>query len=408
VSRPGSIDSRGAEASTHHRWITDKRSVVVAGSLAQRPHRGGHASVFLQYLLGFKRLGWDVLFVDVLGRDAAVDGRGRRCAPESSTGARYLRGVAERSGLGADVTLLDDAGRPVLGRSRAEVAERVRRSDLLLNVMGFLDDEQLLEHARLRVFLDIDPGFGQMWKALDLADVFAGHHAFATVGLNVGAPECTIPTCGIDWITTPPPIVLDQWPVAPSNPGGPFTSVCAWRGPFGPIEYGGTRYGLRVHELRRLAALPRRSDERFELALEIHPADGRDRELLQRNGWSLADPVAVAGTPERYREYIQRSKGELMVAKGMYVTSRSGWLSDRTAAYLASGRPVVCQDTGLRERVPEGRGLVLYSSLEEAAEGVAAVAGDYRRHARAARGIAEAVFGSDRVLGTLVERLGIA
>jgi hypothetical protein len=386
-----------------------ERSVVVAGALAQRPHRGGHAAVFLQYLLGFRRLGWDVLFVDVLPRDAAVDARGRRCAPAQSTGARYLRGVAERSGLGADVTLLDGAGGPVLGRSRAQVAERIRRADLLLNVMGYLDDPELRDQARLRVFLDIDPGFGQMWKALELADVFAGHDAFATVGLNVGEPGCEVPACGIEWITTPPPVVLDQWPAAPPpRADAPFTSVCSWRGPFGPVEYGGTRYGLRAHELRRLAGLPERTGERFELALDIDPADGRDRDLLRRGGWSLADPVAAAGTPERYRDYIRASKGELMVAKEMYVASRSGWLSDRSAAYLASGRPVVCQDTGLRGRVPDGAGLVLYASPDEAAEAVAAVARDHPRHARAARAVAEAVFSSDRVLGALVERLGVA
>jgi hypothetical protein len=387
--------------------MPDRKSVVIAGSLAQRSGRGGHACVFLQYLLGFRQLGWEVLFIDVLPRDAAVYGRGRPCRPVDSAGARYLRRVADRVGLGDDVSLLDDTGGRVLGLSRAEVVERIRRSDLLLNVMGYLDDLDLLEQARFRVFLDIDPGFGQMWKALDLADVFAGHDAFATVGLNVGAPGCSIPTCGIEWITTPPPVVFDQWPVASPRANGFFTSVCSWRGPFGPIAYDGTTYGLRAHEFRNLAALPRRCDERFELALEIHTAEKRDLELLRHNGWSLADPLAVARTPDRYRGYIQRSKGELMVAKNMYVASRSGWFSDRSACYLASGRPVLCQDTGLRGILPEGRGLVLFSTLEEAAEGVASIAGDYARHARAARAIAEDVFASEMVLGTLIERLGI-
>src|SRR5919106_4300749 len=119
--------------------VRERKGVVVAGSLAQRPKRGGHACVFLQYLLGFRRLGWDVLFVDVLAGDAAVDDLGRPCEPADSTGARYLREVAERFALVADVSLLDDAGRSVLGCSRAEVVERLRRADLLLNVMGYLD-----------------------------------------------------------------------------------------------------------------------------------------------------------------------------------------------------------------------------------------------------------------------------
>jgi hypothetical protein len=250
------------------------------------------------------------------------------------------------------------------------------------------------------VFLDIDPGFGQMWRELGLADVFAGHDVHVTIGENVGRAECTVPTCGIAWLTTRQPVVLSHWPMQRST-GARFTSVCSWRGAYDPVELGGTRYGLRVHEFRRFAPLPRETEESFELALDIHPAETSDLQLLERTGWRLADPAAVAGDPRSYRTYVQASKAELMVAKNMYVETRSGWFSDRSICYLASGRPVVAQDTGLAGLLPAGDGLVTFTTLGEAREAVGSIGGDYARHARAARAIAEEYFDSDKVLGRL-------
>ena len=177
------------------------RTVVVAGSVAQRPGNGGHAWVLLQYLLGFKRLGWDVLFLDRISTDeGAVEGE--RINP--------LVRVMERFGLDEQFALLCDSTRETIGLSRPRVVDRVRDSTLLLNVMGFLTDEELLGLAPKRVFLDIDPGFPQMWHALGLHDAFSGHDAFVTIGTNIGQPECVIPTCGHTWITTPQPVVLEH------------------------------------------------------------------------------------------------------------------------------------------------------------------------------------------------------
>src|SRR5687767_5672966 len=230
-------------------------TVVLAGSLAQRAGHGGHAWVFLQYLLGFRRLGWDVLFLDELPR---------RNGDDAETNARYLVSVMREFGLG-DCFSLSVGGRGEVGMPRREVLERVRRSALLINVMGFLSDAEVLAAAPRRVLLDIDPGFGQMWRELGLADVFQGHDDFVTIGGNVGRPGCGVPTCGLKWLTTSQPVVLERWPVAPlpRGEGGAFTSVASWRGPFGPIDYRGKTYGLRVHEFRRFVDLPRRTRRRF-------------------------------------------------------------------------------------------------------------------------------------------------
>jgi hypothetical protein len=294
---------------------------------------------------------------------------------------------------------LDD--RRHLGVPRDAALAFVRDAELLLDVMGFCDDEELLGAARRTAFLDTDPGFAQMWQDLGLADVLGRHDEYVTIGERIGARDCTVPTCGRRWITTPQPVALDAWPVAGETRRG-FTTVASWRGAYGPVDHGGRRYGLRVHQFRRFARLPRMAGGRFELALDIHPADAADAELLRDGGWSLVDPHRVAATPGAYRHYLQRSEGEVMVAKGMYVDSRSGWVSERSLCYLASGRPVVAQDTGFSECHPVGEGLLAFTTAEEAVDAVAAIRADPARHRRAARELAEERFGSDRVLSRLL------
>jgi hypothetical protein len=258
------------------------------------------------------------------------------------------------------------------------------------------------------VFVDIDPGFGQMWRDLGLHDAFRGHTDFVTLGRNIGRPDCTIPTCGLNWVTMSQPVVLEHWPAQPPRPEGAFTSIGAWRGLNGPIEYKGKTYGLRVHEFRKFVGLPARCPgTRFEMALGIHPGDAKDIALLRENGWSLVEPKTVAGGPEEYRAYIAGSKAEFMVPKQMYVETNSGLLSDRSVYYLASGRPVLARDTGIRHLYPTGEGLLTFSTLEEAAAGVEAINHDYERHCRAAREIAIEYFDSDKVLTRLLGKLGI-
>jgi hypothetical protein len=386
-------------------------TVVLAGSLAQRWGKGGHAWVFLQYLLGFRRLGWDVFFLDALEPEMCTDRDGRPCGVEVSANLRYLEEVMEGFGLGDRFALLYDGGSRVLGRSRKDVVALVEGAACLVNVMGFLEDEEILAAAPLRVFLDIDPGFGQMWRDLALADVFQGHDAHVTIGENLGQPECLIPDCGIEWITTPQPVVRSHWDAESwglPRMEGSFSSVVSWRGPFAPIEHRGRVYGLRVHEFRDFLPLPRLTGERFELALEIDPADEADRSRLAGSGWTLLDPRVTAGDPWKYRDFIHRSAAEFLVAKNLYVDTRSGWISDRSLCYLASGRPVLAQDTGLSDRYPVGEGLLLFRDLDEAKAGVERIRRDYPLHARAARDLAAEYFDSDRVLGHLLARLGVA
>lgn len=382
-----------------------KETIIIAGALAQKPGHGGHSWVFLQYLLGFQRLGWDVLFLDRLDSQMCVDSSGNSCELVESYNLRYFLEVMERYGLQDSFSLICDDHLHI-GWSRSQVLERVRTCPFLINVMGYLDDPEILALASKKVFLDIDPGFGQMWRELGLADLFQGHDYHVTIALNMGRPECSIPTCGIDWIRTPQPVVLDNWFCGDATNGGPITSVVSWRGPFAPITYRKRTYGLRVHEFRKFASLPIASDWPLELALDIHPSEKEDLDLLEANGWRLVNPRETAGDPACYQCYIQSSSDEFMVAKNMYVQSRSGWFSDRSICYLASGKPVVAQDTGLADHFPIGCGLIAFNTLEDSLLALKELKENYPLHSSAARGLAEEYFDSDLVLGRFCAQLG--
>jgi hypothetical protein len=363
--------------------------------LAQRPGYGGHAWALLNYLLGFRELGHEVLFLDRLDADMAPSAAARDGC------VRWLDEVMRGAGMGDSYSLFIEG--QAVGLPRQAAVEWVRGADLLLNVMGFVVDDDVLAASPRNVFLDIDPGFGQIWRELGLHDTFRGHDAFVTVGEGIGAGDCLIPTCGIEWVTTPHPIVLAEWPAVEG--GSRFTSVGSWRGPYEPVEYVGRRFGLRAHELRKLIGLPALVEPELELALDIDPFDREDREALLANGWQLVDPAGVAADPAGYRRYIQGSLAELMVPKEIYVDTCSGWFSERSIAYLASGKPVLAGDTGFSRRYPGGEGLIPFASLDEARAGVEAICAEPGRHARAAREIAVEHFEAKRVLGRLLDEV---
>lgn len=384
------------------------RSLVIAGSVAQKPLQGGHTWVFLQYILGFRRLGWDVLFLDHLEPSMCFDEAGQKCALDDSLNVRRFLEVMERFGLRENFSLITDHGARHIGRARTDVLDFTASAAGLINIMGFLDDAEILARARRRIFLDIDPGFPQMWRELGLGDVFRGHDDFVTIGENIGRENCTIPTCGFDWKTTPQPVVLEEWTPHRERASEWFTAIATWRGAYGPIEFGGKTYGLRVHEFRKFMPLPLLSSQNFQLALSIHDDEILDVERLHQNHWLLVDPKLTVSGPWAYRAFVQWSKAELMVAKNMYVQTDSGWFSDRSICYLACARPVLAQETGFSGRLPVGAGLIAFRTLEEAVAGSEEIAGNYEKHSRAAREIAEEYFASDKVLTRLADVLALA
>jgi len=376
--------------------VVSAPAVMVSGMLAGIPHQGGATWAVLQYVLGLRRLGCEVVFVEPVAAAGAL---------AEIPAAAYFEHVCEQFRLEGSAALIDPGSNASLGLSRDELRDAADRTDLLLNLSGVLADEDLLDRIPARAFVDLDPGFTQLWAEAEGIDLgFARHNRFVTIGQAIGSPECPVPTCGRDWITTPQPVVLEQWPFAAAVETDALTSVGHWRA-YGSIEHEGVHYGQRAHSLRELFELPTRSDASFLLALGIHPAETDDLEALHGNGWRLADPGEVAGTPARYRDFVAGSWAELGVAKSGYVAARCGWFSDRSACYLASGRPVVAQHTGFASFVPTGDGLLAFRTADEAVEAVEDLRADYDHHRHAARTIARDVFDSDRVLTRLLECL---
>jgi hypothetical protein len=375
--------------------MVERLRILISGMVAGDPHQGGATWAVLQYVAGLRELGHEVMLVEPVPASALVRG---------GAVVAYFESLPLLDGRAA---LLAEGGEETAGVAYAHLLEFARGADLLLNVSGMLGDERLLEAVPVRAFLDLDPGFNQVWQTTGTEMGFDRHTHCVSVGVRIGAEDCPIPTLGRTWIPTLPPVALAHWPAATEAPTrDAFTSVGHWRS-YGSVEHEGVHYGQRAHSLRELVELPRRSQARFELALGIHPDEVDDLRAMRANGWGLLDPAEVAATPAAYGDFVRGSKAELSIAKSGYVASRSGWFSDRSAAYLASGRPVVAQDTGFGDSLPAGEGLLAFASTAEAAAAVGEVESDISRHGRAARELAEQHLDARRVLPRLLERLAV-
>ena len=379
-------------------------TIVVAGMIAGDPYQGGATWAVLQYLLGLREAGHDVYFIEPVNASKL-----QPCGASlsESTNADYFRAVTRQFGFETRAALLLAGTTRTVGLSYDTLRAAAAASDCLINISGMLADPALTEPIPVRVYLDLDPGFNQLWSAAEGIDVgFDGHTHFVTIGPALGDAGCDIPTCGRAWIATNQPVVLSEWPRAERLTHDAFSTVANWRG-YGSITYNNVFYGQKAHAWRPLVSLPGKTREPIMVALAIHPEEQRDLALLAAHGWTLVDPAQVTATPERYRAFVQGSKGEIGVAKSGYVASRCGWFSDRSACYLASGRPVVAQETGFSRFLPTGDGLFAFETADDACAAIGAIVGDYERHSRAARAIAEEYFDASRVLPQLLARVGV-
>lgn len=380
--------------------------LLISGALANKCGSGGAAWTRLNWALGFSQLGFDVCFVEQIDSGACIDAQGRAARFEESENLRYFEEVLQKAGLGGRCALVCDGGNQIAGLSLSELTDIARDAVFLVNITGNLRLENVKGRVRRKVYVDLDPGFTQFWRVKGrLDETFDDHDYYFTIGENIGRPCCPIPTGGIHWRPTRQPVVLDRWPCARSGDPARFTTVGAWRGPYGPVEEGEQRYGLKVHEFRKVLELPQKVEATFELALDIDDSDRHDRAALESHGWTLVDPRREVPDPWSFRRYVQQSGAEFSVAKEIYVATNSGWFSDRSVRYLASGKPVLVQDTGLARHYPLGQGIVAFQTLDDAIRGAYNILNDYQTHSEAARRIAEDYFDSDRVLGRLTEQV---
>jgi hypothetical protein len=308
--------------------------------------------------------------------------------------------------FGIQAALVETRSTRSVGLDPKTVNAVCRRADVLIDVSGMLRDVAPVWDVPIRIYLDLDPAFNQLWASVEGIDVrFDGHTHFATVGQRIGNPDCDIPTCGRTWIRTLPPVVLEHWPFAAAAPRPVFTTVGNWRS-YGSIERRGVLFGQKAHSFRRLVTIASSSTHAFEVALAIHRDERNDLAALRRHGWRLIDPSRTVATASGYRRFVRSSYAEIGIAKSGYVVSRCGWFSDRSACYLASGRPVLAQDTGFDVALPTGEGLLAFADEREAVAAADDICARYEEHRCAARRIAEEHLDSDRVLTRLLAEVG--
>ena len=382
------------------------KRIIVSGAVASHPLCGaGNTWAFLQYVLGLRSLGFEVYYVEHLTADQCVDDDWNRVSFSSSANVRYFREIMNRFELTESSSLLEFNGSGSAGLDRVEVEKLAAEADLLINLSGHMHFSWILNSVRRRMYIDMDPGYTQIWHEQYGVDMnLRNHDIHVTVGLNLGEADCPFPTCGIQWHTTLPPVVLEHWSTA-EIPRHVYSTIAEWRG-FSPVEWSGTWYNQKADEFKKIIELPRRVTVPLELCLFIH-ADDPDRAELEQNGWKLVHPRVHAASSDAYRDYITHSRGEFTAVKHGYAAGRTGWFSDRSACYLAAGRPVIMQDTGFARHLPTGSGLMTFNDIDSAASAIAKVERDYASQAAAAAAFARKYLDSNVVLPRLLQLAGL-
>jgi hypothetical protein len=373
--------------------------IIFSGHIA-RTGLGGSAWANMQYLGGLLDLGHEVFYMEDTGENAwTYDWRSHESTTSLDFPAHYLASCLNALGL-AGRWIYRSAGRDA-GMDLREFLDVCDRADLLIfRAVPVSPWRQEYDRPRRRAFIDVDPGFTQIALAQgmgNLPETVDRCERLFSIGQRIGRPGCIVPSDTGHWLTTVPPVSLRHWPVASGPPATHFTSLVRWRG-FRDASYRGETYGQKDREFPAFLDLPQRSGQRFLLG---HL--GGDEKLLERHGWELVPGWVASATPASFREFISGSRGEISIAKHGYVKMQCGWFSDRSVCYLASGRPVVAEDTGLGDWLPTGMGVVTFTDVEEAARAVARVNGDYEAHRRAARALAEQHLAAGRVLPPLLE-----
>jgi hypothetical protein len=362
----------------------------------------------LHYLVGFERLGFDVHYVEDSGA-APYDPRTGGKTDDPSYSVAYVRDVMRRVGFEERWVYLDMGRNETYGLGRARLDALYREAVAIVNLCGATAPRAEHRQGARLLYVETDPVYEQLRIALGeraSLDFLASHDVLFTYGENLGAADCPVPLERFTWRATRPPVVLEEWATR-FDPGAThFTSIASWENTGKDITYGGVTYQWSKHtNFLRFLDLPRRVPERFRIAM--NPLDAAVAARITAAGWELTDPAPISSDVDRYRAFVQSSRGEFTVAKDIYVRPRSGWFSDRSVCYLAAGKPVVTQDTGFGKFVPAGQGLLAYATMEEAVEALRQVDADYAAHAAAARAVAEEHFAAERVLARLLADAGL-
>jgi hypothetical protein len=380
--------------------------IIVLGSLVRLP-LGGLAWHYLNYVHGLAEMGHDVYYVeDSYDRPACFGPDSSGPTTNADYGLRFSSQAFSRLGLADRWAYYDAHTNEWKGPRASDAVTLCKTADFVLHISGLNPLRDWLSGVPVRALIDTDPGFTQI---RNLTNPIYRHRCdehtdFFSFGANIGKPTCSIPDDGFLWQPTRQPVSLAVWPhrVAPRR--GPYTTVMSWESFDIPFEFGDLRLGMKSESFNKLIELPSRVGRIFDLAVRTNSATSTT--VLQHAGWGLADIDLVSCDPWSYQAFIQRSRAEFGVAKAGYARTRSGWFSERSAVYLASGRPVLHQDTEFCRWLPTGEGILSFHTLEDVVDAVRRLEADYELHCRRARELAIEYFAAPRVLKSLIESVG--
>jgi hypothetical protein len=379
--------------------------IIITGLVGQYPF-GGVIWDYLQYLLGFRSLGHQVLYLEDSGA-WPYDPVAGTITDDCSFALQSLHKIFADFDLGESWVYRNGADGKFYGAGEKVAREWLRHGDLLVNVSsaGWLRDYDL--RVGHRMFIDGDPMFCQIGLLDGSNPLYAGrlrdHDSHFTFGLSVGQTDCPVPVDGITWRPTVQPVAIDQWPVTPVSADAPWTTVMNWAS-YKPKVWEGRTYGQKNLEFNRFRDLPSKTSVPLRLAMGLGVDGLRPAEELRQLGWDLVEPQEVVPDHRAYRSFLTNSRGEWSIAKHGYVEGKTGWFSCRTACYLAAGRPAVVQDTGWSRHLPFNGGVLPFTTLEEAAEGLTEVECNYSKHSKAAREIAIEFFDAKKVCQELLRQ----
>lgn len=386
-----------------------RKGKIVVLHLAARYPFAGVIWQLLHHLVGFRRLGFDVYYIEDHGA-WVYDPIAQAPVADPAANLKLLANALERYGFADCWAFLNGESGEYLGMSRPRCFELLREADAVINLCAATNPREEHRRNHCLVYLQTDPGLTQVELARELppiVDSVQAHRFFFTYAMNIGAPDCRLPAGGVRWHPTRPPVLIDEWPndadqAAPAL----FSTVSTWHNTGNDVEIAGeTYYWSKDVNFRKFLEVARRAGQPIELATDL--VSGPDYERALAGGFTVVPVVPMSLDLDAYRKYVSNSRGEFTASKDVYVRTRSGWFSDRSVCYLAAGRPVITQRTGFEKYVPEGLGLIGFDDADEAVEAVRTVNADYRRHARAAREIACEYFDADKLLGEIATVIGL-
>lgn len=386
-----------------------RKGKVVVLHLAIRYPFAGVVWQLLHHLVGFRRLGLKVYYVEDHGA-YVYDPLARTALADASGNLKRVVEVLARFGFGDRWSFLDPASREYLGMSRERTLQLMGEADAVINLCGATLAREEHANSRCLVYLETDPGGLQAGLAGGdplWVETVSAHKVFFTYGYNIGADDCRIPTCGLQWHPTRPPVLLDQWHpgVGPAAPAA-FTTVGNWHNAGNDVVIGGEKYYWSKHvNFSKMLRVARLAGQPIELATTLEAGPDYERGLA--GGFTFRPVIPMSLDLDGYRDYIAGSRGEFTVTKDLYARTRSGWSSDRTVCYLAAGRPAVTQYTGFEKYLPTGAGLLGFDDEAGAVAALESVNADYPRHADAARDIAREYFDAEKLLDDMARTLGL-